>query len=215
MYQNGARGQQNADHLYDASGALASSAVAKLVLPERPSTTWLRIQNLSAAAMWVEFGAARATCAITLGAVSGYTVTNGGFGYTHPPDVFFLGGGYAGNTARLPAGFPGFAAPGQSGDPTGSHPAKAHAVLTADVVTSIVTEDAGSGYGIAPFLFMSNSVLDRFGCADPSVSSGSGIKLAATGTVGDTLLFDGNFCPTDAIAIFGANSAAYSIKWAP
>ena len=107
--------------------------------------------------------AARATCAITLGAVSGYAVTNGGFGYTHPPDVFFLGGGYAGNTA-VSAGFPGFAAPGQSGDPTGSHPAKAHAVLTADVVTPIVTEDAGSGYGIAPFLVHSSSGAgNRFG----------------------------------------------------
>lgn len=60
---------------------------------------------------------ATATATVSNGKVTGFTVTNGGSGYTSAPRVTFTGGG-------------GFGA-------------KAHAVLTADAVTSIVLDHPG------------------------------------------------------------------------
>lgn len=213
MYQYGARGQETRDPVFDASGTITTGGTPQLILPERRATTWLTIQNQSTGALWVEFGSARATCAIISGAISSYSITNAGFNFTHPPRVVFYGGGYGGNTARLPVGLPGYPSPGDASDPPGYHPAKAHAVLTSGAVSSIVTENAGSGYGIAPLLFMFNSHIDPFGCADPSVGSGSGFQLPASG---GSITIDSNFMTTDAIAIYGATTGqAFTVKWAP
>ena len=65
----------------------------------------------------------------TGGVVTGTTITNGGSGYTSPPDVQF-------NT-------------GSSSDATG------YAIVSGGVVTEIVISDPGSGYSVAPTISFS------------------------------------------------------------
>lgn len=67
---------------------------------------------------------ATAVATVTVGLVSGITVTSGGAGYTTEPAVTLAGGGGTGATAR--------------------------AVLNGDRVASIVVLSAGSGYAAAP-----------------------------------------------------------------
>ena len=205
-------GEQSKFHpLYDASGTITTGGTSQLVLPQVPSRSVLIIQNNSSSgSLWFEFGSARAKATITSGAVSAITVTNGGKGFTYPPVVRFAGGGYAGNTAYLGLNQPGGEGPNSS--IVSGRPAKAHAVLTGGVVTSIVIDDPGAGYVIAPYVYIFNSDLDPYGGADPFYSSTTtGIQIAASG---GSLYINGTACPTDSIYVYGATTGQqYIVKW--
>jgi hypothetical protein len=218
MILPGARGQQNRDLMFDASGTIASGGTAQLLLPEVKSRSLLFIQNIdSAHDLVVEFGGARATATLTNGVVTSVSVTNAGFGYTFPPEVEFLGGGNSGNPPWLGAGLPGYPAPGDPAyvaaryfDLSGQKAAKGHATLSGGAVSAIVIEDGGKGYSVAPFVRITNALQDPVGAAIPSATSG--ILLAH----GQSLYFNGPACPTDQISIFGATtSTPFTVKWIP
>lgn len=209
MYLVGTRGQQLRDFTYDASGVIATPNVPQLVLPERKSCSSITIQNLSSTGMYLEIGAARATCTITSGQVStNITITNGGFGYTIPPEVRFYGGGNTGwnmqNSTFLGCGDPNYPSP--------SKVAKGRAVLTAGVVTSIVLETTGQSYATAPMVFLSNSLNDPYGCANPYYGSVySGIYIAGNG---GSYTINGTVTTTDPISIVSSTSGGvYTCKW--
>lgn len=206
-------GEQQVRHFtYDASGTITAGGTPQLLLPQHQSRSMLLFTNNSDGDLRLEFGAARATCTISSGAVSSsLTITNAGFGYTKPPLVRFLGGGLpvattasgqpmGPNTSYVGAAGPGFPSP--------SHPARAHATLSGGAVNAIVLDDPGSGYVVAPMVFMINSDLDPIGCAAPSATDGYLISS------GGSLYINGTCCPTDAIAIFGAADAqAFTCKF--
>jgi hypothetical protein len=82
-------------------------------------------------------------------------------------------------------------------------------LLTGNAVSSIVIDNPGSGYVVAPYVFIQNSELDPNGAAIPSATSG--IMLAPGG---GALTFNGTCCPTDASSVFSATtSAAYICRW--
>lgn len=207
----GIRGQVYTDRLFDASGTITTNATAQLVLPVAKIRSSLIIRNNSAVAMYVEFGAARASASLTSGAVSSCAVTNAGFGYSLPPSVTFLGGalGSPGNPQIAPsytlAGLPDWTAP--------SHPAQAHCVMTGAVgsqtVNSIVIDDPGSGYAYPPYVLLINHPNDPYGCAVPSATSG--LLLAASG---GSYVADSSICTTDQISIVCATStSAFTCKF--
>jgi hypothetical protein len=211
MYHVGTRNQSRLDPLYDASGAITTGGTPQLIRPQVPSCSQFIVQNLSSSnSMYVEFGSARATSAITSGAVSSITVTNGGFGFTYPPVVRFAGGGNAGNSRYLGLNQPG--GEGVNSSLTKGRLAKAHAVLTTGVVTSIVIDDPGAGYVIAPYVFLFNDDLDPYGCASPFFGSAvSGVLLTASG---GAYYVNGTACPTDAVSIYCSVSAQpFTFKW--
>lgn len=211
MYLLNSKAQTNLDPLYDASGTITTGGTPQLVRPMVPSCSHFIIQNLSTSnVMYVEFGSARATATITSGAITSITVTNGGFGFTRPPIVRFAGGGNEGNSRFLGLNQPGGDSPNSS--LTAGRPAKAHAVLTTGVVTSIVIDDPGAGYAIAPYVFLTNTTLDPYGCASPFFSSTvSGIYL---GAAGGAYYVNGTVCPTDPISIYcSASSQPFTFKW--
>lgn len=218
MYLPGSSGQQVRFPLFDASGLIATGGTPQLLLPEAKSRSFLYIQNLDATHdLYVEFGGARATATISAGKLTGFTITNAGFGYTLPPIVELLGGGNGGNNTFLGVGGPGYPAPGDASqaaarfvDMSSQSPAKAHALLTTGAVTSFEIESAGGGYVAAPMVFMRNNTRDPFGAAIPSATSG--VWLPAGGS---NLYMNGTICPTDAVAIFGATTnTRYICKYA-
>ena len=153
----------------------------QLVLPVHQSRAHLFFQNNGSHTMWVEFGSARATATITSGAISSIAVTNAGFNFTYPPIVRFAGGGNAGNSRYLGLNQPGGEGPNSS--LIAATPATAHATLTSSAVSlnkvnTIVVDNGGSGFVIAPFVFLYNDQLDPYGCAVPS--SGVGIQVLPT-----------------------------------
>lgn len=209
MYLPGSKSQTKLDPLYDASGT--TTGAPQLIRPMVPSCSHFLIQNLSAAnVMYVEFGSARATAAITGGVISSITVTNGGFGFTYPPIVRFAGGGKTGNGRNLGLNQPG--GDGPNSQLGVGRPAKAHAVLTTGVVTSIVIDDPGAGYVIAPYVFLTNDTLDPYGCASPFFSSTvSGVYL---GAAGGSYYMNGTVCPTDPVSIYcSASAQPFTFKW--
>lgn len=220
----GSRGQAVRDVLYDASVAIPS-ATKILLLPEMKSRSFLMIQNLGTHSMWVQFGSATATATLTATAVSSVAVTNAGFNFSVPPVIEFFGGGSGNNSQYISAGAVGFPSPGTGGT-TGTlpapgtakvlRPAQAHCIMSGAVgsqtVVSITVDDGGFGYVIAPYVFIRNSILDPNGCADPSTSSGSGMLLTSAG---GSLTFNGTFCPTDSVAVFGTAGDVCSCKYAP
>jgi hypothetical protein len=197
----GSRGQIVRDFMYDASGTITTGGTAQLILPERKTTSLILLQNISDTAMYVEFGSARATATLTSGVVTSISVTNGGFGFTKPPIVQFLGGGAGNGGPSLGCGEPSYPSP--------ANPAKGTAVLVAGAVSSITIDNGGSGYKIAPYVLITNSVDDPFGCATPSATSG--YELTASG---GPLQLNGTACTTDPIAIFCATTGkAFLAKW--
>lgn len=222
MILPGARGEQQRDHLYDASGTITTGGTAQLLLPEAKSRSYLFIQNPDPShPLTIEFGGARATVAIAGGALTTFTITNAGFGYTVAPLVRLLGGGNSGNPPYLGVGMPGYPSPGDPAYVAGRYfdmstqkPGSAHAVLTAGAVSSIVVDAAGSGYQAAPYVFLENSLRDPFGAALPSATVG--MLLLGGGGIGSIIEYNGTACPTDAIAIFGAtNAQAFVCKYIP
>ena len=197
----GAAGQIARHPLYRADGSITAGGAAQLVLPQRQSCTFLMLQNLANEPLYFEFGAASATAALTSGAVSSITVVNGGFGFTVPPLVEFLGGGNPQSSAFVGCGQPGYPSP--------SHPAKAHAVLTGGAVSSIVIDDPGIGYAVAPYVHIYNNPLDPIGCSKPSATSGFSL---ASGSA--PYILNGTMCTTDPIAVYGATTgSAFLCRW--
>jgi len=193
--------------LYYADGTVTTGGTAQLILPQTPSRSFLMLQNLSAGPLWFEFGSARATATITNGAITSISVTNGGFNFTKPPVVRFAGGGYSGNTAFLGLNQPGGDGPNSS-IVTG-RVARAHAVLTGSAVSSIVIDDPGAGYVIAPYVFIANSPLDPYGCAAPSATSGMLLTAQSAPYV-----LNGTSCFTDSVAVYGATTGqAFLARW--
>ena len=194
------RGQTNLIQGFRFDGTTASAVAPQLILPYASPRSSLSIQNTSANVLWLEFGSARATATVSNGSVTAVTVVNGGFGFTYPPLVTFMGGSAdPGNGWFLGIGYPGHPAP--------SRPAQAHAVLTAGVVTSIVVDDGGLGYSnnanplSAPYVLLTNDPQDPFGCASPyGGGSGSGYKLAAGATWYEAY----SLVPTEQVAVWGA-----------
>jgi hypothetical protein len=205
-------GNQAKQHpIYTADGAVVAGGTPQLVLPVTPSRSFLMLQNLSAGSLYFEFGSARATAALTSGVISSITVTNAGFNFTKPPVVRFAGGGNSGNTSFLGLNQPGGDSPNSS--ITAGRVARAHCVMTGTApnlfVSSIVIDDGGAGYVIAPYVFIFNSDLDPYGCAAPSATSG---LLMATGAA--PLILNGSSCPTDSISVYGGTTAwAYLCRW--
>lgn len=200
----GARDQNVQDYLYAADGAIAATNVSQLLLPRAKSRSYLFIQNLSANAMNVEIGSARATASITSGAVTGFTITNGGFGYVKPPRVLCQGGGpVEGNSgAGLGATLPDWPAP--------SRPAKGLAVINGSgVVTGITLVDPGAGYLQAPYVQLISDENDAIGVADPYFNTTRrGYQLAQNASI--EFQFQ---CPTDAVAIVGTEADRFVCRW--
>ena len=213
----GSRGQMVRDLMHRADGALAAGGAPQLVLCERPSTSMLIIQNTSISSgdpLWFEFGSARATCAISNGAVSSVTVKNGGFNFTYAPTIEAFGGGNVFPGRGVMGGSLGHNVAGSFLAPT--RPARLVPVMTGSAgalsVASVTILDGGAGYVKAPELFIQNSLppLDPYGCADPAVSSGSGMVSYA----GASFTFNGTVCPTDQIAVYGATTGdSWALFW--
>ncbi len=210
MYFQNTKAQVRSDPIYDASGVIASGGT-QLVLPVHQSRAHFFFQNNGSHAMWLEFGSARATATITNGAVSSIAVTNAGFNFTYPPIVRFAGGGDAGNSQFLGLNQPG--GEGPNSKLIQASPATAHCTLTSSAVSlnkvnTIVVDEGGSGFVIAPYVFIMNSELDPYGCAVPS--SGVGIQLASSG---GNIWYNGTACPTDSVSVFGTAADAFTCKW--
>jgi hypothetical protein len=76
-------------------------------------------------------------------------------------------------------------------------------------ISSIVINDPGAGYAIAPYVFIMNSDLDPYGCAAPSATSG---MLLSSNSA--PYILNGTSCFTDAIAVFGATTGqAFLCRW--
>lgn len=215
MYLTGTKGQQSADRLYRINGTIASGTASQLVSPIPTTRAFFLFQNNSSATMWLGLGSALATATISGGAVTGCTIVNGGFGFTAPPIIDFLGGAaYCPLTGLGPsgAGFPGYAAPNNFPNNAGYRPAIAHTVLTSGVITSIVIDDPGAGYAFAPFVDIKNAHKDRYGCIDPFYGSvANGFQLGA----GQSYTNNGPYCSTDQIAVFcNTTSSAFIFAWA-
>jgi len=165
--------------------------------------------------MWFGFGGALATATISGGLVTGFTIVNGGFGFTAPPLIRFQGGAaYCPLTGLGPsgAGLPGYASPNNFPNNAGYYPARAHTVLTGGVITSIVIDDPGSGYAFPPFVDIVNDPSDRYGCVDPFYGSvANGFQLGA----GQSYTSNGTYTTIDAISVFSAaTGGAYIFSWA-
>jgi hypothetical protein len=179
--------------IYRADGSVATGGTAQLILPRAAPRSSLWIQNTSATdTLTFEFGCARATASITNGSVTSVTVTNGGFGFTYAPIIYFLGGGNPLNGRDLGLGYPEQNSP--------SNVATAHAVLSGGAISSIVVDNGGSGYATAPYVQMLNDPNDNYGCAKPSATSGFKLKP------GESFYQAYNVVTTDAVAVYGATT---------
>jgi hypothetical protein len=198
----GAPGQILRHPFWDASGTITAGGTAQLVLPQRQSCSFLKLQNLSNGPLWFEFGSARAHATLTSGIITALTVDNAGFGFTLPPVVEFLGGGnFEGNTAFVGATCAGY--------PTPNNPGHVRAVLTGNAVSSFVIDDGGSGYLVPPYVYIRNSNRDPNGCALPSAISGMLISPQDP-----PYILNGTCCTTDPVAVFGATTGQqFLCKW--
>jgi hypothetical protein len=207
----GSGNQAKRHPLFTADGAIVAGGTPQLILPVTPSRSFLMLQNVSAGPLWFDFGSARAAATITSGAITSIAVTNAGFNFSKPPVVRFAGGGYSGNTAFLGLNQPGGDGPNSS--IVAGRVACAHCVMTGSApnlsISSIVIDDPGAGYAIAPYVFIMNSDLDPYGCAVPSATSGMLLSAASA-----PYLLNGTSCFTDAIAVFGATTGqAFLCRW--
>ena len=194
----GSKGQLGTrDLTFRADSTIASVTLPQLVLPEAIQRSYFLFQNASNSPMFLEFGSARAHATLTSGVVTSVTVDNAGFGFTRPPLIEFLGGG-------LPSDNTSFIASGQPDYPSPSNFARAHCVLTTGAVSSIVVDNGGSGYKVAPYVRVTNDPLDLIGCADPSVNSGTGFLLPSGDWIDDSHIS----VPTDQVAVFCATLTA-------
>ena len=202
----GAKGQQLVDDYYDNSGTIVSGGVPQLMLPARKACSHLLIVNNSAAALTIQFGLRPATASLTSCSVTTVTLNDAGFGFTYIPQVTFLGGG----NANDPAMSTGVTMPDW---PSTNSPAQGRAVLSAGTsgsITSITLDNGGSGYLVAPYVFVQADRRDATGVGIPTASVG--ITIAA----GGSYVLNGTACPTTAISVYGATTGQnYTVKWMP
>lgn len=206
MQLTNTRSQMGRDTLYDASGTITTGGTAQLVIPEMKSRSFFVFENNSDTAMYLEIGGPRATAVLTNGVVTSCSVTNAGFNFTKPPIIEFLGGGNdawsMNNPTTLSAGIPSWPAP--------AHPAKATSVLTGGAISSIVINDGGAKYANPPYVLITNSHNDPFGCAVPSVGVGFLIQT------GGSFSLNGTACTTDPIAVYCATTGkSFTCKYMP
>lgn len=201
--------QQASHPLYVADSSITNGGTAQLALGQSRSRSHLILQNTSSGPLYFEFGSARATAVISGGVVTSVSVANAGMGFSAAPLIVFYGGGQA-----LPSGTnSSYIGVPQPGGIAPSDVALAHCVMTGTVpnlsVASITVDHGGSGYIIAPYVFIYNSPLDPNGSAAPSATSG--ILLPSQGP---PLVFDGTSCTTDPIAVYGATTGqTYICRW--
>jgi hypothetical protein len=210
MHLVGSKNQVEPDVLYDASGVIASGGI-QLVLPAHRSRSHLFFQNNGTHAMFLEVGSARATATISGGAIASIAVTNAGFNFTYAPIVRFAGGGNAGNSSFIGLNQPGGEGPNSA--LTQAAPAAAHCVMASsgvvgNKVNTIVVDQGGAGFVVAPYVFIMNSQLDPYGCALPA--SGTGIQI---GSGGGSAYYNGTTCFTDSVSVFGTAGDAFCCKW--
>lgn len=203
------RGQNNRDRIFDASGTITSGGTAQLILPEAKMRSSLLVENISDTDMLIELGSGRARSAITTGAVSSVSVTNAGFGYSLPPTVKFVGGGYPGGLKTSLT----LALPSDASWPSPQNVAKAHCVMTGSApnmtISSIVIDNPGAGYQYPPYVELSNSLIDPWGAAVPSAAVG--VLLKANG---GSYTSNGTICTTDQVSVFCATTGkAYMCKY--
>lgn len=219
MFLSGSRGQLERDLMHRADGSITTGGAAQLVLCERPSTSFIDIQNIaitSSVPLYFEFGSARAHAVLTGAVVTSAVVDNAGFNFTNPPVVHPYGGGNAFWDGSTQGGGLGQNVVNSILKPT--RPAKFLCVMASATplpglkVASITVLDGGAGYTKAPELFLMNSVqpFDPYGVADPSINSGSG-KLIYPG---QGFTWNGTFCPTDQIAVYGSHTGdPWTLMW--
>jgi hypothetical protein len=211
--------QEVAHHLHRSDGTILAANTPQLILGRSMARSHLLLQNTSAGPLWFEIGAGGATCTISGGGVNSITVTNAGFGYSHPPLVRFYGGGSAyGNSSYTGLAQPLAPPPNSVGsasnmiEPLGKG-AQAVCVMTGSApnmsIASITILRPGTGYVLAPFVEIMNGDLDPNGAAAPSV--GVGILLPSGG---EPLIYNGTVCPTDPVAVFGATTGqSFVARW--
>lgn len=204
----GASGQYSgSEYLYDASGTITTGSTPQLILPKAKSRSSLILENISSANMYFEFGAARATATLASGQITSCAVTNAGFGYSRPPRIRFLGGQDVQQT------MPSYTLQGLPDWNSPSATARARCIMTGSApnmtVASIVIDNPGSNYAYPPYVFIENDVLDPYGCAAPSITSG--ILLLPSG---GSYTPNGTICTTDQISVFCATGgAAFTCKY--
>ena len=159
--------------------------------------------------MLLVFGGATATAALTSGVITSITVGNAGFGYTYPPIVKFFGGGYPQNGVAAGTEGVGYAAIGAPSPITSNKPA-AVATLNTGAVNAVTIQNGGSGFAVAPLVYLENDPRDPVGAAAPSATVGILIPP-------DTAPFvmEAGFCTNAQVAVFGANNDLYACFAAP
>lgn len=203
----GAAGQRVATRFFDASGSIVTGGTAQLLIPQAAQRSSFLFVNTSDTDMILEFGSGRATATLSSGTVASAAVTNAGFGFSKPPIVTFLGGGYSQNATSPTStiqGCPCWPAPAK--------PATAHCVMSGSApnqtIGSIVIDDPGAGYAYPPYVLLTNDPFDPYGCAVPSATVG--IKVTASGSYS----VNGLTCTTDQISVFCATiSKTFSFKY--
>ncbi len=209
----GLSGQQGRGKvLFDASGTLANGTPL-LVLSRSMSRSYLFLQNVGTSALVFEFGPARATATITNGAVSAITVTNAGFGYSYPPTVELLGGG----GADLPYGNSNFLGIGQDGAPSPNKPGSATCVMTGSApnmsIASITVQGGGANYKTPPYVLIRNSSNDPYGCAIPTTTPASATSTGILLAAGQSIIWTGDYCPIDQLAVVGVSGGQWTCKY--
>lgn len=184
----------------DFSGTIAAGGTAQLVLPIQMTRSYLLFQNISDTNMTVGIGGATATASITNGVVTSVSVANGGIGYTYAPEVKFYGG--ISDTMAMTGGL----GVGASGNAPGNR-AVAIAALSGTAVNTIAVSDGGSGYLVAPYVYLQNDWRDPYGAFAPSATAG--IQLLP----GGSLVYESSIVPTDQISVFCATTGkAFTCK---
>lgn len=218
----GVRGQTGGDPIFASTVTIGSGGGSFLVLPNQVTRSFLEISTPTSAAVgYISMGAGEATATLTSGAVSSITVVDGGFNYTLPPVVQILGGGNGGNPTNIGAtadpfsDIPGKPVAGTQPSaltPSGSQ-ATAVATVSGGAITGITVTNGGSGYVIAPYVWITNNTNDPNGCANPfRGSAGTGRVV----TSGNPLTYNGTDCPTSPVAVYCATSGAvFLVKWMP
>jgi hypothetical protein len=197
----GVRGQQQIDDYFDASGTITAGGTAQLLLAQRKSCSSFFFQNLSTGNLYLQFGLRPATATLTSGVVSSIAVNDAGFGFNAPPSVFIWGGGNANDPASYGGALPGWPSP--------MHPATAVATISGGAINAINVTDGGSGYLVAPYVFVQALRSDPTGVGIPSATAG--ILVPASGGLFSIVDLT---CPTTAVAVYGATTGqAYTCKW--
>ena len=202
----GAGGQGRRDYLYRADVTMSGSA--QLVLGQSQSRSHLLLFNTAATAMGIEVGCGAATATITSGGVSAITVTNAGFGFSRPPLVTLVGGGLTNDPSM--ANYTGCTQPNT---PSPQHPALAHAVMSGSAPTmtigSIVVDDPGVGYTLAPYVLLENDSMDPNGCSAVTINTG----LLLPAAMNAPIAFDSTACPTEPISVIGTATQLLTCRW--